>query len=330
MQIEKLGNEKMKVAVLGAGYWGKNLVRVFSQLGVLSVVCDSDTGVLKEMRGLYQGLVCTTDYNDILKDSSIKVVAIATPAESHFILAKAALLAGKDLFIEKPLAMVLKEGEELVGLAKKRNKILMVGHILYYHPAVIKLKQLVEQGVIGKIQYIYSNRLNIGRLRTQENILWSFAPHDISAMLMFTGEPPLRVSSFGEAYLNKKVYDTTLTTLEFKNGIKGHIFVSWLHPFKEQKLVIVGSKAMAVFDDMAVDKLFLYFHKIEWKEGRVPVAHKADYEIVPVEKKEPLMEELRHFLCCVAERKDPHTDGLEGVRVLKILNMCEESLCMKK
>ena len=206
----------------------------------------------------------------------------------------------------------------------------MVGHILQYHPAVIKLKSLISSGSLGKIQYIYSNRLNIGKLRIEENILWSFAPHDISAILMLMGEQPVKLACFGSDYLNKGIYDTTMTTLEFKNRTKGHIFVSWLHPYKEQKLIVVGSRAMAVFDDMTNEKLFLYNHRIEWKEGKVPVAHKAAHEIVPVVKKEPLREELEHFIECIRRRKSPNTDGAEGLKVLRILNLCEKSLKANK
>ncbi len=202
----------------------------------------------------------------------------------------------------------------------------MVGHILRYHPAVIKLKEIISSGTLGKIQYIYSNRLNIGKLRTEENILWSFAPHDISVILMLLDEEPIKVSAFGGDYLNKGIYDITLTTLEFPNNIKAHIFVSWLHPYKEQKLIVVGSKAMAVFDDVSKEKLFLYPHKIEWKEGKIPVAHKAQYEVIPFEDGEPLKLELIHFTECINNRQTPLTDGYEGLRVLKILELAEKSL----
>src|SRR4030067_2493311 len=178
----------------------------------------------------------------------------------------------------------------------------MVGHILQYHPAVIKLKEVISGGDLGKIQYIYSNRLNIGKLRTEENILWSFAPHDISVILMLLNEEPINVSAFGGDYLNKGIYDITLTNLDFKNEVKSHIFVSWLHPYKEQKLIVVGTKAMAVFDDVSNEKLFLYPHRIEWVEGKVPVAQKADYKVITFEKAEPLEEEFRHFIDCVQNR----------------------------
>jgi UDP-2-acetamido-3-amino-2,3-dideoxy-glucuronate N-acetyltransferase len=225
--------------------------------------------------------------------------------------------------VEKPLSLTLEEGRELLTLAKSRKRILMVGHILQYHPAVVKLKQMISAGVLGKIRYVYSNRLNIGRLRTEENILWSFAPHDISVILMLLGEEPVRVCAFGGDYLNAGINDVTITFLEFSNGVKGHIFVSWLHPFKEQKLVVVGSKAMVVFDDMSKEKLFLYPHKIEWEHGKIPVAHKADYQVIPVRHDESLRLEVKHFLECVRMRKKPKTDAQEALKVLKVLKDAE-------
>lgn len=202
----------------------------------------------------------------------------------------------------------------------------MVGHILQYHPAVIKLKEMLQAGDLGKIRYIYSNRLNIGKLRTEENILWSFAPHDISVILMLLDEEPIGVNAFGGDYLNAGINDTTLTTLNFANGVKGHVFVSWLHPFKEQKLIVVGSKAMAVFDDLSKEKLFLYPHKIEWRNGKIPVAQKADFQVIPCPRGEPLKLELQHFMDCVKKRKAPKTDGQEGLRVLKVLEAAENTL----
>jgi UDP-2-acetamido-3-amino-2,3-dideoxy-glucuronate N-acetyltransferase len=189
---------------------------------------------------------------------------------------------------------------------------------------------MIASGELGKIQYIYSNRLNIGKLRTEENILWSFAPHDISVILSLIDEEPVKVSAFGGDYLSRGIYDTTMTAIEFKNGVKSHIFVSWLHPFKEQKLVIVGSKAMAVFDDVSQEKLFLYPHKIEWQNGKIPVAQKADYTVVPIDKSEPLKDELRHFVTCVQNRETPLTDGKEGLSVLKVLELAEKGLSSTK
>ncbi|RLB03898.1 MAG: oxidoreductase, partial [Deltaproteobacteria bacterium] len=318
------------VGLVGAGYWGKNILRNLHGLGVLHTICEKNLNLLQRYSRDYGGVKSTTSFEDMVADKEIRAVAIATPATTHYELAKAALEAGRDVFVEKPLALTAKEGEELVGLAKNMDRVLMVGHILQYHPAVIKLKELVKEGKLGKIQYIYSNRLNIGKLRTEENILWSFAPHDISVILGLLEEEPIRISAFGGDYVNNGIYDVTLTTLKFSNQVKAHIFVSWLHPFKEQKLIVVGSKAMAVFDDVSDEKLFIYPHKIEWQEGKIPVAHRADYLPVEIERKEPLQEELRHFVGCVLERRRPKTDGEEGLRVLKVLEEAERSLASGK
>lgn len=318
----------VKVAVVGAGYWGKNLLRNFSELNALYAICESNPD--NPNLTPYTGIKLYTEYRELLSDKNVEAVAISAPAVMHYEMVKNALELGKDVYVEKPLALTVKEGEELVMLAENKNRILMVGHILQYHPAVIKLKELISTGQLGKIQYIYSNRLNIGKLRTEENILWSFAPHDISVILMLIDEEPQNVSAFGGDYLNRGIYDTTLTTLEFKNGVKGHIFVSWIHPYKEQKFIIVGSKAMAVFDDMSSEKLFVYPHKIEWKDGKIPIAQKADYQVIPIESGEPLKRELIHFVACVTQRKKPLTDGAEGLRVLKILESAEKSISGSK
>jgi UDP-2-acetamido-3-amino-2,3-dideoxy-glucuronate N-acetyltransferase len=316
----------VNIAVIGCGYWGKNLVRNFHELGNLNIICDKDPALLSSFKEKYPEIKTTTEHQEVLNSKDIKAVAIATPAVTHYQLAKKVILAGKDVFVEKPLSITTKQARELVDLAKANNKILMVGHILQYHPAVGKLKELIDAGNLGKIQYIYSNRLNIGKLRTEENILWSFAPHDISVMLMLIGEEPKTINAFGGKYITEGVFDTTLTEMEFSNNIKGHIFVSWIHPFKEQKLIIVGTKAMAVFDDVSKEKLFLYPHKIEYKGGKLPVAQKAEHYTVDFDKKEPLKEELRHFIDCVEKRKTPKTDGEEGSRVLKVLEKAEKSL----
>ncbi|MEM3112416.1 MAG: Gfo/Idh/MocA family oxidoreductase [Candidatus Anstonellales archaeon] len=318
--------KKKFIAQIGLGYWGKNVLRVLHDLGVLHTACDNNPSVIKEYQEKYPDINFITSFDEILNQSEIRAVVISAPAVMHYELTKASLLSGKDVFVEKPLALNIEQAKELIELAEKNNNILMVGHILQYHPVVKKMKELISSGKLGKIQYVYSNRLNIGKLRTEENILWSFAPHDISLILMLTGEEPVKVSAFGGDYLNKGIYDTTLTTLEFKNGIKGHIFVSWLHPYKEQKLIVVGSKAMLVFDDVSKEKLFLYPHKIEWKDGKIPIAEKAECEVIPVDSGEPLMLEMRHFVECVLERKRPITDGYEGLRVLRVLDAAERAL----
>lgn len=319
---------KPQVGVLGCGYWGKNLVRNFYELGALRTVCDPSKAVLDEAKTKYD-VGMTPDVEAVLSDPEIDAVVIAAPAVQHYDLARRSIVAGKDVYVEKPLALHANEGHKLTALAAEQNKILMVGHILQYHPAILQLKKMIREGELGQIQYIYSSRLNLGKLRTEENILWSFAPHDISAILYLLEETPVRVSSHGGSYLNSQIFDTTLTTCDFRSGVKAHIFVSWLHPFKEQKLAIVGSKKMAVFDDVEAErKLTLYSHRIDWL-NRVPVAHRDGGQVVPLPKEEPLRRECKHFLECVSTRQAPRTDGESGAQVLEVLEACERSLLEK-
>lgn len=321
-----MGKKKLKVAVVGAGYWGKNLVRVFSRLGALDTICDSDIKRLEEMKKGFPFLKVTRYYSEVLNNNFIDAVVISTPANSHYELAKKALLAGKDVFVEKPLSLTLENGEELIKLAERKKKVLMVGHLLEYHPAVNKLKTIIKKGELGRIQYIYSNRLNLGKFRREENILWSFAPHDISAILSILNEMPESVSVFGGNYLHRDIADVTVSNLKFPSGIKGHIFVSWLHPYKEQKLIVVGNKKMAVFDDTAKkDKLLIYNHKIDWVNG-LPFPRKVNAKSVEVKMKEPLLLECSHFLNSIKTRKKPKTDGKSALRVLEVLHSCQESL----
>ena len=313
------------IAVIGFGYWGKNLIRNFYELEVLHSICDKDTSRKQLIENQYSDINYIQNYSEILENSEIKAVAISTPAHSHYSMVKSALEGGKDVFVEKPLALAVEEGEELVELAAKHNRILMVGHILRYHPAIIELSRLINDGVLGQLQYIYSNRLNMGKIRTEENILWSFAPHDISVIIALLNEQPCSVASHGSAYLTPDTVDVTNTSFAFPSGVGAHIFVSWLHPFKEQRLVVIGSEKMAVFDDTAEHKLVTYPHRVEWKK-RIPTAIKADREIIKIDKSEPLRAELEHFLDSIKTRKLPLTDGAEGLRVLRILDACEQAM----
>ncbi len=315
------------IALAGSGYWGKNLARNFHALGALHTVVDTNPETLQQIIDQYPSIKGTASFADILGDTEIKGIAIATPAETHATLAKEALLAGKDVYIEKPLCLSESEGYELIELAEQRDRILMVGHLLWYHPALLKLKQLVEQGELGRIRYIYSNRLNMGKLRREENVLWSFAPHDVSVILGLLGEIPESVQAHGGNYLHQKISDVTVSLLSFASGIKAHIFVSWLHPYKEQKLVVVGNQKMAVFDDTAPweRKLALYPHHVTWK-GQIPLAVKAEAEFVEIQEEEPLRAECMHFLECIHTRQRPRTDGNEGLQVLRVLNASQKAL----
>ena len=318
-------NLKPNVAVVGVGYWGKNLVRNFYDLGALGALCDAEESVETNYRRQYADVRFYREFSAVLSDPSVTAVALATPAVTHYEMAQAALAAGKDVLVEKPLAVDVRHGEELVRLAEAKGRILMVGHILRYHPAILKLQELIRDGTLGKINYLYSNRLNIGKIRTEENILWSFAPHDISVMLSLLNEMPTRVSCQGGGWLNHDVVDVTLSHFDFPSGVQAHIFVSWLHPVKEQRLVVVGSEKMAVFDDTAEDKLVLYPHKVEWR-NRIPTAVKADGENVCLDNSEPLRAECLHFINCVETRTSPVSNGAEGLRVLRVLDACQRAL----
>ena len=317
---------KVGIGLAGCGYWGRNLARNLHQMGHLLAVCDPSAKVLKEVKATYRGVKTTRDYADLLADGKVKAVAVAAPAALHYDLARRALVAGKDVFVEKPLALRVPQAEELVELARDRKRILMVGHILEYHPAIRKLKDLVDAGELGEIHYVYSNRLNLGKVRQEENILWSFAPHDISVILLLVGTLPEWASTSGQHYLQHDVADVTMTCLAFPGKARAHIFVSWLHPFKEQKLVVVGSRKMAVFDDVIKEgKLKIFDKGIEWKDGR-PVTRQTAESTLFFPEMEPLREELAHFVECVRSRKAPRTDGANGLRVLRVLDACQRSI----
>lgn len=315
------------IAMIGTGYWGKNLARNLHNLGVLSLICDKNEQTLVVFRQQYPDVETCLAISDVLARDNIKGVVIATPAETHYALAREAIQAGKHVFVEKPLALHADEARVLDELARDVGVTLMVGHLLQYHPVFVRLKEAVLGGELGRVDYIYSNRLNLGKIRHEENILWSFAPHDISMILTLAGGEPSRVTATGGNYLHAAIADVTVTHLDFPSGLKAHVFVSWLHPFKEQKLVVVGERKMAVFDDTRLwaDKLLFYPHEIHW-ENNVPVPAKAEPERVDVPEDEPLALECKHFLDCVLGRREPLTNGREGLEVLRVLNAGQRSL----
>ena len=317
---------RVGIALVGCGYWGKNIARNLQQMGCLDWVVDQSPKVLEAVKAAYKGVRTTRDLERVLRDRGLKAVALASPAALHYEMAKAALQAGKDVFVEKPLALEVEQAEEIVALARRKKRVLMVGHILEYHPAILKLQQLVEDGELGEIHYIYSNRANLGKVRKEENILWSFAPHDIDVILLLMNAMPEWASTSGESYLQHDVADVTMTCLAFPGKGRAHIFVSWLHPLKEQKLVVIGSRKMAIFDDVVKDgKLRLFDKGIDMKDGR-PVVRQTSESTLFFPETEPLREELLHFADCIRTRRTPRTDGANGLRVLRVLDACQRSL----
>jgi UDP-2-acetamido-3-amino-2,3-dideoxy-glucuronate N-acetyltransferase len=316
------------ICVLGCGHWGKNLVRNYSVLGALYAICESDPLRLQDLSRQYPHARPYSALEQVLDDPQVTGVVLASPAEFHHPMALAALRAGKHVFVEKPLALDWCDGLDMVETARKQKRILMVGHLLRYHPAVIKIQELLAAGALGKIEYIYSNRLSMGKIRKEENALWSFAPHDISVILALTGQLPIQVSTCGGAYIQPNIADVTVSHLMFDHGVRAHIFVSWLHPYKEQRLVVIGGKQMIVFEDSRPDnKLMMFDKRIEWKDGSIE-AGKPQGTPVPFSPDEPLQRECQHFLDAIAEGKTPDTPGEEGVHVLQVLQGCQRSLQM--
>lgn len=315
-----------QVAQVGCGHWGKNLARVYAQLGALAAIADGHEATADRISAEHG--VPALSWNEILADPAIVGVSLATPAVSHAELALQAIAAGKHVFVEKPLALAPGEAEQVIHAAGSARRVLMVGHLLQYHPIFLTLRDLVSAGELGTLRYLYSNRLSLGKFRIEENVLWSFAPHDISMLLALAGEPPTDVTAEGAAILTPGIADWATSHMRFASGLRAHVAVSWLHPFKEQRLVAIGDKGMAVFEDSTVDwnkRLAIYRHTID-RGGTVPVPIKAEPEYLAVPQSEPLTAECRHFIDCIAQGATPRTDGHEGLRVLRVLDAAESAL----
>jgi UDP-2-acetamido-3-amino-2,3-dideoxy-glucuronate N-acetyltransferase len=317
----------VNVGIAGFGAWGSNHARNFHALGALAAICDTDPAARSRAGAQYPNCAIYAGIDELLADPAVDAVAITTSSVSHGALARKALAAGKPVFVEKPLCPDLDEAETVVAEAAQRGLLLMVGHLLLYHPAFQRLADLVHDGELGTLRYVYSQRLSLGRIRRDENALWSFAPHDTSMILNLSGRLPETVITTGGRYLSQEVADTTLTHLDFGDGLMGHIFVSWLHPFKDQRLVVVGEKAMAVFDDVLPheQKLLLYRHRMAW-DGDIPIMSKADAEQVRFDHSEPLKLECEIFVRAVAGELAPLSDGGEALRVMRVLDACQRSL----
>ena len=317
---------KPKVALLGCGRWGRNIARCLNEAGALVSVSDADEGAARAFAETFD--VPARPVGEALGSDDCNAVAIATPAVTHADVALAALTAGKHVFVEKPMAMHVSDAERVADTAERMGRTVMVGHLLQYHPAFLALLEHVQAGLVGRLRYVYSNRLSFGQIRTEENSLWSFAPHDISMILALMAEEPARVDAVGAAFLQPGLPDVTTTHMTFSEGRRAHVFVSWLHPFKEQRLVVVGADGMLEFNDSQPwsSKLKLYRHQVDW-HGDMPTMQKAEAEALQVKEGEPLKAEIQHFLDCVAGKiSKPRTDAVEAIRVLRVLNAAQASL----
>lgn len=328
------GDQKVRLGIVGVGDWGRNLLRNFARLKEcqISFICDSDEKNLKKASALFPYYEVSKDYQKAITQNSVDAVIVATPPDSHFQVAKEALLTGKHVFVEKPLVLDLAQGEELCRLASDKNKMIMVGHIMMYHAATRKLREYIQKGELGEVYYIYTQRVNLGKVRNNENALYSFAPHDISLVCYLLDKSPVKVSATGSSYIQDGIEDVVFVTLHFADRIMAHIHVSWLDPHKDRKVTIVGSKKMAVFDDTeASEKIWLYDKGVDSKfdyttYGEYLSLRSGDILIPKIDSVEPLESECKHFVECVREGKKPLSDGHEGLKVLKVLQAAQKSL----
>ena len=328
----KTNSKKRGVCIYGAGRWGRNLIRCFNQLGVVEAVVDPDDEARAFIEETY-GIPTYSIDSDLPENfwQEIAAVAIASPAATHTYLAMRAFDRGLDVFVEKPLALCLEDAKSMHAEALRRDCLLMTGHILLFHPAIKRLKSLIDGNELGEIRYIYSNRLNLGTVRQEENILWSFAPHDIAVILHLLGTEPTAVQATGGSWLQAGIKDVTVTHLEFPRGERAHVFVSWLHPFKEQKLVVVGSKKMVVFDALRKGaQLVVLDAGIEVDANGRATERLGEEEVIALPDCEPLLEECRHFLHCCESRQQPLTDGFHSVSVMRVLARAESDLAAPK
>jgi predicted dehydrogenase len=328
----------IKIGLIGCGAWGKNLLRNFSNLPgcVLLSCCDDNPKLIEKLRPGYPKVEFTQESDEIIGNPNLDAVVIATPPASHFPLCREAISANKDVFVEKPLVLDTRQGEELVEAAEKKKRILMVGHIMEYHAATLKLKEYVDKGDLGRVYYLYSTRVNLGKVRDIENALWSFAPHDISMILFLLDKEPTSVTATGRCYLqkDKDIEDVVFMNMHFDDGIMAHVHVSWLDPHKERRLTVVGDKKMAVFDDTrSAEKIWIYDKGVDAKQdyntyGEYLSLRFGDVLIPQIPSTEPLKTECQHFIDCVQSRKKPRSDGKDGLRVSKVLDAAQRSLKM--
>jgi predicted dehydrogenase len=319
----------LKIGVVGLGYWGPNLARNFARLAELAWLCDSSQELVERHAAGHPGARTTTSLDDLLDDGELDAVALATPVPTHASLAERVVRAGKHCFVEKPLAQSADEAERVVQAARENDRILMVGHLLEYHPGVEMLKGLIDSGELGDVRYLYSNRLNLGVLRPDENALWSLGAHDVSVLLRLAGEEPYECRAVGESYMQEGIEDVVFCYLRFPSGLAAHMHLSWLDPHKERRFTVVGSKRMATFDDMDIErKLTVYDKGFDQKFQNYGeyIARSGDILCPSVPNDEPLRLECGHFIDCVREGREPRSSGDVGVRVVRVLEELQRSL----
>jgi predicted dehydrogenase len=321
----------MRVGVAGLGYWGPNLARNFAALPgcELAWLCDADADSVARVAARFPGVRTTTVLEDLLEDTELDAVVLATPVPTHATLAVRVLDAGKHCFVEKPLAVDVASAERAVAAAREAGRVLMVGHLLEYHPAVAKLKEVADAGDLGDIHYIYSNRLNLGKLRADENALWSLGAHDVSVVLLLAGEEPYEVEAHGESYINPGIEDVVFAFMRFPSGLSAHLHLSWLDPHKERRFTVVGSRRMATFDDMDLERKITVYDKGFDEDSRSYgeyITRSGDIWSPRVPNREPLRAECEHFVECVREGRAPQSDGESGLRVVRVLEALQQRL----
>jgi predicted dehydrogenase len=321
--------------VVGLGYWGPNLARNFDDLAgcELSWVCDASEEARQRLAPSLRDARVTGDLNDLLGDPELDAVALATPVPTHADLAARVLEAGKHCFVEKPLAERVADAERVVEAARAAQRVLMVGHLLEYHPGVLRLKEIADSGELGDIRYIYSNRLNLGVLREEENALWSLGAHDVSVLLALAGEEPYEVEARGESYMQPGIEDVVFCFLRFPSGLAAHLHLSWLDPHKERRFTVVGSRRMATFDDMELErKVTVYDKGFDERAGSYGeyITRSGDTWSPRTPNTEPLRAECEHFVACVRDGATPRSDGESGLRVVRVLEALQDSLASSR
>jgi predicted dehydrogenase len=319
------------VGVVGLGYWGPNLARNLASLpgAELRWCCDAREAVRERIAPRHPGTRFTGDLGDLLSDDTLDAIVLATPVPTHAELAVRVLEAGKHCFVEKPLAIDVASAERAVAAAREAGRVLMVGHLLEYHPAVAKLKEVADAGELGDIHYIYSNRLNLGKLRADENALWSLGAHDVSVVLLLAGEEPFEVEAHGESYINPGIEDVVFAFMRFSSGLTAHLHLSWLDPHKERRFTVVGSRRMATFDDMELERKVTVYDKGFDEDSRSYgeyITRSGDSWSPRVPNREPLRIECEHFVECVREGRTPQSDGASGLRVVRVLEALQQRL----